>query len=724
MGVSHVGSCRLGFVLYGACALIAQLLCLQELLIVFAGHELFLGCSLAAWMGWVGLGSLRAQRIPSDRLGLLVGASIPLLIGNLIAIRVSTCLFGFGMLIGLLPMLVLTAVLLAPIGLLVGALFSVGCAHAEERHGFPPAAAYLWETLGAAGGGVLYSWLIAGRLSSAWVIAALAVPTALAAWRLTHRAQRRVTALVALGLAACFALSPLPRWTRALQWRGYTIVDETASRYGHHPLARTGALVSLFENGAISAHFPDPAAYEELVHWPLLMHPSPRRVLVIGNAATGSLAEILKHPITQVDYVELDPAVIRLLRPALDADDRAALADPRVRLLHRDGRRWLMETVTAYDVVLLQLPAPSNAQINRLYTVEAFAAVRRHLAPGGLLAFTIPSSENYLSPDTRYFNACLFQTLQAAFPSVALVAGDPVLLLAGEATPALDPLALARRIDERGLQTRVVVPSYFPIKLDARRREALRAELASIHPPLNRDFIPVCYTYAWRVWLAKFVSPLYFLGLLGLVALLGWMLCQLWRQRVWLRQAPGPAALFALGGVGLVDETALLLAFQSLHGYVYWQLGTLFACFMLGLALGSGLAMRRLADLSTTQAHHRLRWLLAGLSLEGVLCATLLPVLQHAPAHVPWLALFGGLLLTVAAWIGAAFPLALRLAAGTVAGRVVGPLYAADLWGAALGALCTSAFLIPLVGLTLAIGLASALLCLAAVLLPPPQPSV
>ncbi len=111
---------------------------------------------------------------------------------------------------------------------------------------------------------------------------------------------------------------------------------------------------------------------------------------------------------------------------------------------------------------------------------------------------------------------------------------------------------------------------------------------------VNRDFSPVCYAYAWRVWLSKFVSPLYLAGLAAVAALLGAALLLGWRRRRALAAAPGLPAMFLLGYAGIVYETVLLLAFQALNGSVYWQLGTLFAAFMLGLALGSWLAQRRL----------------------------------------------------------------------------------------------------------------------------------
>lgn len=672
-------------------------------------------------MTWVGMGSWVARNHPAHKLGALVGLSIPLLIANLIAIRLTKCFFGLGMLIGLLPMLALTVVLLAPMGLAFGAIFSWGCGRANARYGFGIGEAYLSETLGAALGGLLYSALIAGRLGPEWTLVILAVPTMMAVAFLMPR--RRFLAVAALTVAILFAISPIPLWIRRLQWRGYQLLSERTSRYSHLVVAKTGSLISLFENGVIGAHFPDPAAYEELVHWPLLAHPSPHRVLIIGGAATGSLSEILKHPVTQVDYVELDPLIIQLLTPVLTVEDRAALDDSRVRIIHQDGRRFLARTSETYDVILLQLPEPLNAQINRLYTLEAFGVIRARLAPSGLFAFTIPSSENYLSPETTYFNASLYQTLKAVFPSVELVAGDPLLLLAGVAAVDLDPAILIQRYLQRRLQTREVVPSYFPIKLDERRREALLSHLTTARLiALNRDFVPVCYAVAFRVWLSKFVSPPYFLGVLALLAFVGILLRALWRRRAVLIRTPGPTALFFLGCAGMVYETVLLLAFQAINGYVYWQLGFLFAAFMLGLAAGSGLAVSRLPTLAADQVRRWLRGLLALSGCEGLVLVWVLSFFQRLPAHVPWCVPFSLLLFLTAVWVGLAFPLASSLGSTQPTARVAGTLYAADLWGASLGALLVGAFAIPLIGLIQTVGITGLVLCVASRLLPGPSP--
>ncbi len=715
-------ACAIGFFLYGAIALSAQLLCLQELLLLSAGHELFLGCSLAAWMTWVGAGSWLARRCPAQRLGIVLAGAMPILILSVIFIRLGKGMFGFGMVAGLVPSLILSIVLLIPAGLVMGALFGLGYAWCRARSAWSLGAAYLWDALGTAVGGLGYSLVLAGRAAPERILVLAALGVAGMAYAMRAR-RARLVAILSVGVSLWFALSPLPRLTRTWQWRGYALLAERTSRYSHLALAQTGSLISVFDNGLISAHFPDPPAYEALAHWPLLAHPSPRRVLIIGGASTGALAELLKHPVERIDYVELDPALIRMVGPSLSPADRAALKDARVRLLHVDGRRWLLTTAQAYDVILLNLPEPRNAQVNRLYTLEAFRLIRRHLAPQGLLAFAVPSSENYLSAETAYFNASLYQTLRAAFPSVDLVPGDPLLLLAGTQEVRLNPQALAARYAQRGLATREIVPPAFPILLDASRRDAMVERLSSIRASvLNRDFIPVCYAYAWRVWLAKFVSPLYFLGMIAGIALLLVGARLMWRRRACLTSRPGAAAVCALGAAGMAYETILLLAFQSIHGYLYWQLGSLFAAFMLGLALGSWGAARWCSATSTSAVSRVLRRLLVAAALEGAALVVFLPVAQHLSLRVPAALVFGAWLLLTGVWLGCAFPLAGRLAPTEESdtSSTAGLLYAADLWGAAGGALVTSAVLVPLIGFLPTLALTGFVLLIVAWRLPVP----
>ena len=89
---------------------------------------------------------------------------------------------------------------------------------------------------------------------------------------------------------------------------------------------------------------PNIATVEELAHFPLLAHPAPRTVLVVGGGAGGVLAEILKHEtVSRIDYVEIDPLLLGTIRDFPTPLTAGELASPRVRLHFGDARLFLRQ---------------------------------------------------------------------------------------------------------------------------------------------------------------------------------------------------------------------------------------------------------------------------------------------------------------------------------------------------------------------------------------------
>ena len=98
----------------------------------------------------------------------------------------------------------------------------------------------------------------------------------------------------------------------------------------------------------------------------------------------------------------------------------SVLSDPRVHVHYADGRYFLRNyPKTAgdlFDVIILNVPDPQTAQLNRFYTAEFFRSARDHLATGGLLALQLRSSEDYISPDLAEFLRCIYHTMQTSLP--------------------------------------------------------------------------------------------------------------------------------------------------------------------------------------------------------------------------------------------------------------------------------------------------------------------
>ena len=147
---------------------------------------------------------------------------------------------------------------------------------------------------------------------------------------------------------------------------------------------RTGT-VSLAIDGKVDAsNAADMLTQKTLAHLPLLLHPNPRDVLIIGLGSGVTLASALVHPIRRADVVEISPEVVEASR-YFAAENRAALDDPRSRLIVGDGRSHVQLSSRTYDVVITEPSNPWMAGVASLFTREFFTALRGRLAPGGIV---------------------------------------------------------------------------------------------------------------------------------------------------------------------------------------------------------------------------------------------------------------------------------------------------------------------------------------------------
>jgi SAM-dependent methyltransferase len=120
------------------------------------------------------------------------------------------------------------------------------------------------------------------------------------------------------------------------------------------------------------------------------------RVLVLGAGTGTDVLQALLHGAGAVDAVELDPAMIALVRDRFAAFAGGLYAHPRVRLHVAEARSFAARATDRYDLVqigLLDGFAVSGSGVqalneNYLYTAEAVRDYLRLLRPGGLLAVT------------------------------------------------------------------------------------------------------------------------------------------------------------------------------------------------------------------------------------------------------------------------------------------------------------------------------------------------
>ena len=689
----------------GFTSTIGQLLLLRELIAVFYGNELVLGLILAAWLAWVAVGAWglgRRFHATDAALALGLGAAAVLLPAQVALVRAGRTLLGVtpGALVAFGPMALAILLILAPLCLLLGWQFTLGARLLVQRGG-TIGAAYVAESSGAVLGGALFSFLLVHWLDpfqTALAVGALNLAVAPLVCG-CYSALRKGRILLGLGaVALAVAAWPLGGWLQraTLGWQYDGLRFARDSVYGRIAVTGSGKQRVFFENGLLLFETQGVRA-EEVAHLPLLAHPEPRRVLLIGGGVSGTLPEALRHlSVEQLHYVELDPLLIAAARAELPPVQAAALDDPRVTLAHVDGRVYVRESQShqTFDVIILDLPEPATGQLNRFYTQEFFAQVRTLLSPGGVFALGLPWQENYPGPALQRLGAGVYRTVAGEFPEIVLLPGERLFMLASDAPLPADPETFSSRLAERGIETRWVVPSYLDYLLTNDRVAQARLLLQTpTDVRLNHDLEPICYFYDLTVWLSRFYGRLSRLAARASLLRVGWLILPLAAGAILLRRWPAPAVVGLIGLAEMTMEVVILFAFQVVHGYVYGQIGLIVTAFMAGLALGGAVANRYLGRESILPLGPQatLGLIQGGMILFALGFATV--VTLTPPAWV-----FPSLALVASTLTGLAFPVAVACVSGET-GHVAGLLYGADLVGGCVGAVLASTLLVPILGI-------------------------
>jgi spermidine synthase len=597
----------------GVSSIVTQIVTLREFLGVFAGNELVIGIILGNWLLLTGLGSYAGRY--GDRIRdpirwlLLCQTAIALAPPVQVAlIRLLKALVLPGLMLGIGEIFLASLVLLSPYCLVSGFLLTLFSAVVSRRRDARQIGdVYVLDTVGDIAGGLIFSFFLVFFLSPFQTVTLLMMLNLAAATFLASSAapvgRRLSRSLPLLGL---LLLSTLALWRSDLEsltigagFPGQELLEHRTTAYGSLVVTRQGGQINVYENGLPVGSTEDPVAAEEAVHYALAQHPDPRTILLVSGGLTGAHRQAAKYPLERIDYVELDPAVLELAERLAGAG-----SDPRLRMIAKDARRLVRSSRDEYDAILMDLPDPATAQLNRFYTTEFFSEVHRALRVGGVFSFGLSGAENYANQSVRLLGSAVHRSLADVFRNVLVIPGARQFLIASDRP--LD-YGIAARLQERGIATDYVREDYLRGKLTEDRIAAARENL-SIPTGPNRDFFPVSYYAHLRYWLSQFGSGLLLPSMLvvAILILTGSLLAGSRRPVV-----AGALCSSAFAGMGL--EVVLLLAFQICYGYVYHQIGLIVTAFLIGVAAGAFWSNRRGANPSMLML--RLDGLLASAAL-------------------------------------------------------------------------------------------------------------
>jgi len=595
----------------------------------------------------------------------------------------------------------------------------------------------------------------------------------------TARLRNAGLVLLAAAILSFPFLKDLDQWAYRLQWQyftpGHELVETRQSEHGTISVVRRMDQYTFYQSGHLifSTAGPETTApgleeqeAVEFAHLAMVQHPQPERVLLIGGGLRGVLSEIVKYPVDRVDYIELDETLTETARPYVSRATLETLADPRVNLIHTDGRLFVKTARENYDLIIVDTPDPATAVMNRFYTKEFFMEAQELLFEDGVLVAGAVSTPDLRGTVIANRNAAIYHSLSRVFNRV-LPAGERFMLYfaSNESEQvSLDAGILTERFIEQGIETEDFSPRHYQVLLEEgqlRRvnwvvrnhgrtadahlvgpeappvspapvdeQEAMEKELAPVEERyfINADFRPIGYYYTLMHWdqLTRpdgdrtlwwplqaswwWIIPLVFIPFLTVLAL---------RLKADNRERN---ALTAPAGFSLIradtNFAVIFTVFTTGFSTMALQVALLFSFQaiygfiyeIVGLIVAmfmGGLSLGAFLTNRYVKYKASLKTLATVqivISILAILIAFILPRAAAVESSALIFILFSIFTFTAGLINGVDFPLSLAcyMALNKNAEKTAGVVYGVELFGACLGAVLTSAMVAPVFGIVAA----------------------
>ena len=736
---------RVSLFVMGLSSITAQIVLLRELLVSFLGNELTLGIILASWLILVAAGSfLIGKSVEHVERKLEVFVVFQLIFSIAFPFAIFLCrifknilLATPGEALGFAPIFYSSLLILLPLALPYGALFAYGCklyAQYAEENAASIGKVYIIETMGSMIGGLLITFLFIQYLNPFTIAFSISLLNSLMSIFLlwlkpesSKTSSQKALIILSILLSFLFGYGLLPQNSKAIhqssmrsQWRGLNVIHYENSIYGNITVTKRGEQYTFFADGvpSITTPIPDIASIEDFVHFPMLFHEKPESILILNGGAGGMIHEILKYPVKRVDYVELDPILLKLIQEFPTPLTQSELSDRRVKIHYMDGRLFVQRTGGRFDIIFIGLSAPQSLQTNRLFSSEFFSMAKGKMNPNGILVFTLPGSLTYISPELRDLNECILDTLKNVYRHIRIIPGDVNLYLASD-SDLLENISsneISKRFEDRKIQTSLITRNYIEYRLNERWLQWFSQSMGGRKIAINSDFHPLAVFFNLSYWNSLFspylteVFKWYEQSSLTLsvtkIILITIILATLFVKMPRLSIHSITYSIFTTGLTGMIFNLAIIFAFQTLYGYLYHQIGLLIAIFMFGIASGTFFITRRFDRIKNDSL------LFLKTEVAIILFSALFPYVFLTPSHhlenkVVYFILYGAILIMSflsGMSIGLQFPLANKIYLRSqpekgMIGKTAGLLYAADLLGGFFGGLSGGILLLPILGL-------------------------
>ena len=680
-------SLKYSIIILGFTTLVTQIILLREFLTVFYGNELVIGIILANWMLLTAGGTFIGKYF--DRVGEKMKIVVPsqILLGILPIIVVfliyylKNLVLPVGKMVSLTEIFIGSLILLLPFCFISGVLFTIFCSWLSSLQNTNIInKVYAWEAFGSIAGGLVFNFIFIFYLKTFFSLTILMMLNLFAAGFILFTYNKKtasyILSAITILLTILLMTNNIDRKALNFLYENQEVIFYKDTPYGNIVVTKTDDQFNFFENGVSVFSSDNIISNEENVHYAMVQHAKPENVLLISGGVAGTLNEILKYNIKSLDYVEINPTLIEIgemLTGNLKDDER-------IHIINQDARIYLAKTEKSYDVVLINLPDPSNVQLNRYYTLEFFEKLKEKLNSKAVISISLQSTKNYVSKEAGQIHATLFSTLKLVFKNVIIIPGERNYFLSSDDNLSY---AISSLIISKVIETEYVNKFYID---DYRIAEESRLieDAISNHEKINYDFKPLIYFLQLKYWLSYFGHSYYLLGLIIFIP----FLIIIFRLNII------NFGLFVTGFSASSIEIVLIIAFQVIYGYVYQMMGIIITFFMAGLGIGSYYLIKKIS------INHKVFSIIQYLiGIISILIPLILLGLQNyiSSSFVIHLT-FIILIMIIGILTGVQFSLATKLRVSYIS-TIAATAYSSDLLGSAVGALLSTAFLIPYLGL-------------------------
>lgn len=455
--------------LVGFAFLLMELVWYRMLSPLLGGTTFMFGLVLAIALAGIGIGGAIYSFGNRERSATATGFAItctleaffmivPYAMGDRIAIFANALrslrVFGFGGHVAAWAIVTIAVVL--PAAIVAGYQFPLLMSllgRGRESVGREVGLAYAWNTGGSIAASLLGSFVLIPMLGArgSWKLA-VGTLLALGAVTLFFAMRERTRGFAGLAAAAAvvslllmFAMGPTGVWrhsgigagrapshTSANALREWVNVIRDATLFEQDGRESSIALLTdndlgLIVNGKSDGSARDDAGTQVMSGMlPMLIHPNPKKALVIGLGTGTTSGWIADTPgIERVDAVELEPVVIDIAT-YYNPVNRNAMSNPKHVNAIGDAREVLLTTKEKYDLIFSEPSNPYRAGIASLYTRDFYSASVNRLNPNGLFVQWV----QMYSIDTRTMKT-IYATISSVFDHVTTwttTDGDMVLV--------------------------------------------------------------------------------------------------------------------------------------------------------------------------------------------------------------------------------------------------------------------------------------------------------